>query len=204
MPPRTSRAKAAAPAAAVPRERILIEAAKLFRSKGYHRTTVRDIAEAVGILSGSLFHHFRSKDEMLIEIMRSAAINVCERADAAQAAGTTPAGRLRRLIGDELDCISKPPLRDYHGVLFFEWREIPALAQSELTRLRTRHNQTWRRVLDDCAAAGVLNCEAEAALRILHGTMNGAMVWYRPGGRYTLAEFADILFALVCRADAAG
>ena len=50
---------------ASPRGRLLAAAAKLFRAKGYSRTTVRDLAAEVGILSGSIFHHFNNKDEIL-------------------------------------------------------------------------------------------------------------------------------------------
>src|SRR5690554_7919155 len=51
------------------RGRLLREAARLFREKGYERTTVRDLAAAVGIQSGSLFHHFRTKEEILKAVM---------------------------------------------------------------------------------------------------------------------------------------
>src|SRR5690606_24593032 len=51
------------------RGRLLNEAARLFRDKGYERTTVRDLAAAVGIQSGSLFHHFRTKEEILKAVM---------------------------------------------------------------------------------------------------------------------------------------
>ncbi len=53
-----------------PRGRLLRAAAHLFREKGYHRTTVRDIASLVGIQSGSLFHHFKSKEDILIQVMK--------------------------------------------------------------------------------------------------------------------------------------
>ncbi|WP_372867774.1 TetR/AcrR family transcriptional regulator, partial [Pseudomonas sp.] len=51
------------------RGKLLQTAAHLFRSKGYERTTVRDLASAVGIQSGSIFHHFKSKDEILRSVM---------------------------------------------------------------------------------------------------------------------------------------
>ena len=51
------------------RSEILHEAAKIIASKGYASATVRDIADASGILSGSLYHHFDSKDQMLVEIL---------------------------------------------------------------------------------------------------------------------------------------
>ena len=51
------------------RGKLLQSAAHLFRNKGFERTTVRDLASAVGILSGSIFHHFKSKDEILRAVM---------------------------------------------------------------------------------------------------------------------------------------
>src|SRR3954467_13995644 len=59
------------PAPATRREELLRIAAGLFAEKGYKFTTVRDIADAAGILSGSLYHHFDSKESMVDEILRT-------------------------------------------------------------------------------------------------------------------------------------
>lgn len=182
---------------AVSRERILHAAARLFRERGYQRTTVRDIADRVGILSGSLFHHFRSKEEMLREIMREAALSVCVRAEELAARPGTPAERLRALIGLELEAVVGEPRRNYHAVLFLEWREVPEPAKPEYTMLQRRYTRTWRAVLDECAQAGLLRCEPAAALHILHGAMLNTMIWFRPSGRYSLDEYGDILRDLV-------
>lgn len=53
------------------KDEILRAAAKVIATKGFASATVRDIAEASGILSGSLYHHFRSKDQILVEILQS-------------------------------------------------------------------------------------------------------------------------------------
>ena len=53
------------------RDELLEIAAELFAEKGFKNTTVRDIADAAGILSGSLYHHFDSKESMVDEILRS-------------------------------------------------------------------------------------------------------------------------------------
>lgn len=195
--PARPRARKAGAGDVVPRERILNEAARLFRERGYQRTTVRDIAERVGILSGSLFHHFRSKEEMLREIMSDAALSVCARAEEVAAAPGSPRERLRALIGLELECVVGELRRDYHAVLFLEWREVPDPAKPEYTLLHRRYARTWRGVLDACAEAGELRCEPAAALHVLHGAIVGAMTWFKPGGRYSLDEYADILLGLV-------
>src|SRR5882757_5262030 len=68
------------------RERILRAAAHLFRTRGYRGTTTRAISEIVGMLSGSLFHYFKSKEQMLFEVMHEGALSVCVRGDAVVAA----------------------------------------------------------------------------------------------------------------------
>lgn len=187
----------------VPRERILHAAARLFRERGYQRTTVRDIAERVGILSGSLFHHFRSKDEMLREIMREAALSVCIRAEELMVRHADPVHRLRALIALELDCVIAEPNKDFHAVLFIEWREVPEAAKPEFTMLRRRYARIWREVLDDCHRQGLLRCEPAAASHVLHGAINGAMTWFKPSGRYSMEQYGDILAGLVLDVAAA-
>lgn len=84
------------------RGRLLKEAARLFRDKGYERTTVRDLAAAVGIQSGSLFHHFRTKEEILKAVMvetirlntalMQAAVDAAPTSQKAEGAGPRRAG----------------------------------------------------------------------------------------------------------------
>lgn len=181
----------------IPRERILQAAARLFHRRGYHATTVRDIARDVGILSGSLFHHFQTKEEMLLEIMRDAASSICVRAESIVALDTPAEEQLRELIRVEFDSITKESRRDYHGVLFFEWREVPEAAREEFWRLRKRYQKSWLGVLQRCQASGRLRCEAHAASLILHGALRNAMTWYSPTGKYTAEEFGNILTHLV-------
>ena len=69
-----------------PRGRLLSAAAQLFRDKGYERTTVRDIAAVVGIQSGSIFHHFKTKEEILFAVMEEVIHFNTERLRAAIAA----------------------------------------------------------------------------------------------------------------------
>lgn len=181
----------------MPRERILGAAAKLFRERGYQGTTVRDIAELVGILSGSLFYHFRSKEEMLAEIMREAARSMCERAEATVAGPGAPRDHLRALVGLELECLIGEATKDYYAVLVFEWRVVPEEAKSELAEWRRRYRGLWRNVLAACAEEGLLRCAPEAAHQVLHSSTTGTMTWFKPSGRYSVDEYADILTQLV-------
>ncbi|HAU19066.1 MAG TPA: TetR family transcriptional regulator, partial [Marinobacter adhaerens] len=88
------------------RGRLLTEAARLFREKGYERTTVRDLAAAVGIQSGSLFHHFRTKEEILKAVMvETIRLNTALMQAALEAADTSRQ-KLRGLIRAELESIN--------------------------------------------------------------------------------------------------
>lgn len=194
---RNVRAQRRAADPVVPRERILNAAAALFRRRGYKGTTVRDIAAEVGILSGSLFHHFQSKEEILLDIMREAAFTICVRAEKVLEDVGDPSAQLRELIRLELDAIVGGARKDYHAVLFFEWRDAPEAAKPELTRMQKRYNRSWRQAAQACHAAGLLRCEPEAAVLILQGALRGAMTWFKPSGRYTMEQFGDILAALV-------
>lgn len=60
------------PAPVSRQEEILKASAKIFREKGYHASTVRDIAEEVGLLKGSLYHHIESKEQLLMDVIMSA------------------------------------------------------------------------------------------------------------------------------------
>ena len=197
VPRRGSRKNSGNAGADVPRDRILRAAARLFREKGYKGTTVREVAEAAGIQSGSLFHHFASKEEMLLEIMREAFLSVCVRGEEIFFRESDPIRQLRELMRLELDSIINDERKDYHVVLYFDWREAPESAKPELNRYRKRYQRCWQQALEACAAAGKLRCEPAAANHIIYGALRGVMTWFKPGGRYTIEEFGDILMHLV-------
>lgn len=195
----TRRLKRGAQAADDPvaRDRILHAAARLFHERGYQKTTVRDIGDAVGILSGSLFYHFRSKDEILLEIMREAALGLTRHAEDVLRGTGEPAERLRRLIDMELAWMVGDVKKDYLAVLVFEWREVPEPLKAEFGSLRLRYNSIWHDVLEQYHQQRPLRIPVDAAARILHGALMGAMTWFRASGRYSASEFRDMLLTLI-------
>jgi AcrR family transcriptional regulator len=179
------------------RQRILNAAAHLFRQRGFHATTTRAISEIVGILSGSLFHYFRGKDQMLFEVMHQAAGELCEKAEATVAAIAAPRARLRALIRLQLECLIGDETRDFYAVMITEWRELDAAAKPALTARRKQYAAIWHRVLDDCARAGLLRGDAHTLQHVLHGAINWANTWLKPGGRLSIHDYAQVLEDLV-------
>lgn len=185
------RARSTAKGTEVPRDRILHAAAHLFRKKGYKGTTVRDIAEAVGILSGSLFYHFSTKEEILLEIMREAFLSVCLAHEKVLATDADLVSKFRELVRNELEAILSDDRQDFHAVVYFDWREAPEAALPELTRLFKRYKNCWHQAFKACEDAGKLRCPPDIAEHVVVGALRGVMGWFRKGGRYTTEEFGD-------------
>src|SRR5579859_8165976 len=97
------------------RVQLLDAAARLFREQGFHATSMRDIAKAVGMLSGSIYYHFESKEELLFAVYQEGERRVAEAVDAAVAAETEPWQRLEAASAAHLRALIAH--RDYSHVM---------------------------------------------------------------------------------------
>lgn len=197
--PSDKKKELAAPVAESTRARILDAAAHLIRKKGFKATTVRDIGNAVGLYSGSLFHYFKTKDEILMEVMRAAFISICTRHEQALASALTPLEKLRQFIWQEVNLVFIDEEGDYHAVLYFDWRDVSPKHLPELIQLRKRYFSSWTEVVRQCHEAGHLKGDPAIAVRVIEGTLRGMMSWYRPDGRYNPHEIADEIILIVAK-----
>lgn len=180
------------------RGKLLQKAAHLFRSKGYERTTVRDLASAIGIQSGSIFHHFKSKDEILRAVMEETIIynTALMRADLAAAQGTRE--RLLALIRCELQSIMGGT-GEAMAVLVYEWRSLSARSQTQVLALRDTYEQIWLEVLNEAREAGFFKGDPFIQRRFLTGALSWTTTWFRPDGPMTLDQLAEEALSLVCK-----
>src|SRR5436305_13405969 len=88
-------------------EDIVSAAAKVFRTKGYHAATVRDIADEVGILKGSLYHHCSSKEELLYLVVKEPIAQMYREISAIARADLGAAEKLRRAIAAHLEAFDR-------------------------------------------------------------------------------------------------
>jgi len=135
------------------RGKLLQAAAHLFRSKGYERTTVRDLASAVGIQSGSIFHHFKSKDEILEELLQE----VLSLKPAALTSGhLTGEGALHALIDEIYAMAADPRVLALMRVVIMEGARVPHLIRQ--WRLNVLHPQmdAHQVLVDELVAQGVV------------------------------------------------
>lgn len=178
------------------RGRLLGEAARLFRDKGYERTTVRDLAAAIGIQSGSLFHHFRSKEDILKAVMVETILLNTALMQHAVSEADAPIEQLRALIRSELESINGQT-GEAMAVLVFEWRSLSQDAQHDILKLRDVYEKIWLDVLSELKQAGEMTADPFIARRMLTGALSWTVTWYRQDGPVTLDELADQVMAML-------
>ncbi len=179
------------------RGRLLTEAARLFREKGYERTTVRDLAAAVGIQSGSLFHHFRSKEEILKAVMVETIRLNTALMQAAMEAAETPRQKLRALVRAELESINGQT-GEAMAVRALEWRSLSEDSRAEVLELRDIYEALWLEVLGALKERGDLLADPFVVRRMLTGALSWTVTWYRPSrGGLTLDGLTDEVMAML-------
>ena len=175
----------AAPALRAPAKReeeILAAARRIFREKGYHATSVRDIAEAVGLLKGSLYHYIRSKEELLARLFEGALEETVRELRSVAERDTSAADRLQEMVRVYVRALTAN--LDAVGLYLREWRSLPAPELARLDARRRAMRGLFRQVIADGTRRGEFapGDENIAALAVI-GMCNWLYEWYRPDGR---------------------
>ncbi len=177
------------------REEILAAAAQIFREKGYHATSMQDIAEAVNLQKGSLYHHIRSKEEILASLLDRALDLLIQSMQEVMASPLSIEEKLRaamRMYADNIAVHS-----DLAAVLLLEYRNLSPRLRSRHMGRRDRFEALWRELIRQGMKQGVFRTldEKLVALAIL-GVQNWMLTWYRAEGPLSAAElssrFADL------------
>lgn len=164
------------------RGRLLRQAAHLFRDKGYERTTVRDLAAAVGIQSGSIFHHFQSKEAILRAVMVETILYNSARMEAAVGAADSLLARVRALIYCELESITGET-GEAMAVLVYEWRSLSPESQAEILELRAAYENLWLTTLQAARDQGLVQADPAVLRRLLTGALSWTVTWFRVGSK---------------------
>ncbi len=177
------------------RGRLLQGAAYLFHKQGYEKTTVRELAQFIGIQSGSLFHHFKSKDEILANVMRETIIYNLARLTEALNASTSPELQLKNLIKAELISITGDTGAAM-AVLVYEWFSLSIEKQNELLKLRNQYEEIWLNVIQQLCELDKINHDAFIWRRLLGGAIAWTVTWYRPDGKMSMDELTETVWEM--------
>ena len=178
------------------RGRLLKQAAHLFREKGYERTTVRDLAAAVGIQSGSIFHHFRTKEDILKAVMTEAILINTERMRTRRDQSGSTRDAIEALVLCELESINGDT-GEAMTVMVYEWRGLSARSQDSVLRLRDTYENIWLETLQQAHREGLIKADPFVLRRFLTGALSWTITWYRSDGAMTVPQLARQVMAML-------
>jgi AcrR family transcriptional regulator len=180
------------------RGELLAIAANLFAERGLKATTVRDIADASGILSGSLYHHFDSKESMVDEILRSFLDELFGEYEAILARGLAPRERFEAIVRASFEALD----RNHAAVAIYQ-NEARLLAdQPRFGYIRERlaeFKTMWTDLLTEGMQDGTFrgDLDVQLAYRFFRDTVWVGVRWYRPGGKTAVREVTELYLKIV-------
>jgi AcrR family transcriptional regulator len=174
------------------RDQLLAIAAGLFAQRGFKNTTVRDIADAAGILSGSLYHHFDSKESMVDEILSSFQDELFATYDRILASDLDAREKVEAVVRASFDAIDQ----HHDEVAIFQNDATYLMAFERFGYLRehnVRFRVMWVDLLREGVARAALRADVDVDLvfRFIRDTVWVAVRWYRPGGELSAEQIAD-------------
>ena len=181
------------------RQEILRTAARLFQQRGYDATSMNDVAAALKLSKGGLYHHFQSKDEILFEIMNHAMEITQERVLGPVRGIADPAERLRALIRLHIEVVLSPRDREI-TVMLHENHPLPPTLRKRINNRKKEYIHFVEGLMAEVQrsrqAKGSVSPRA-AALALL-GMINWIYQWYKPEGNLQantlVPQFTELVF----------
>lgn len=180
------------------RDELLELAATMFAERGLRATTVRDIADRAGILSGSLYHHFASKEEMVDEVLQDFLDWLFARYRHIIDTEPNPLERLKGLFMASFDAIEH---RHAQVVIYQDEakRLLPQPRFAYLEDLNRQQRQMWVDVLQQGIKEGHFRPDLDVDLvyRFIRDTTWVSVRWYQPGGPLTAEQVGRQYLSIV-------
>lgn len=177
------------------REEILVVAAALFRERGYSGTTVRDLAREVGITSGSIFHHFGSKEEILFQVVSEGVAETILRVNEARESTSDPHEQLRRMLEAHMLAMVEGSSKTT-SVLFYEHWSLTEPLRVRLLEVRDTYERVWDEALGQLGGLYADPVNRRVRRLLLLGAMNWMVQWYRRDGDVGVPEIAESLYQM--------
>jgi TetR/AcrR family transcriptional regulator, cholesterol catabolism regulator len=180
------------------RQEILRTAARLFQQRGYDATSMNDVAAALKLSKGGLYHHFQSKDEILFEIMNHAMEITQERVVAPVRAIAAPEDRLRALVRLHIETVLSPRDREI-TVMLHENHPLPPTLRKRINARKKEYIHFVETVIGEVQRARNAkgSITPRAAAFALLGMINWIYQWYKPEGdlqtQTLVPQFTEIL-----------
>lgn len=173
---------------------ILAAAADLFRAQGYASTSMQEIADAVGLSRPALYYHFKNKEELLGKLVED--VTVRTQQEAARIARSAPsassAETLRTMVAAQALWILRHP--QHFVVVQRDEASLPDHLRAIQDTAKRNLLDSFRHVIADGVRTGQFRqIEPTVAALCIFGMCNATSLWYRPGGRLSHEQVADII-----------
>lgn len=178
-------------------QEILDAAAAIFREKGYEATSTQDIAEAVGLLKGSLYYYIDSKEDLLFAIIDEAYKGALETLERSKAMPGNALQKLRWMIESHVEYFTANQVK--MAVLFRDFRSLSEERQQIISGEGDQYLEEVRSLIRQGQAEGVVAPDIDPRLTSLAvtGMVNSLSQWYDPSGPNTPAELSMAFARLV-------
>lgn len=172
------------------RAQILRIATELFREKGYHGTSLEDIADRVGFTKPAIYYYFDSKEDLLFAIVERVVSRALERVQRIGAQGSPPLERMHAILVENTRVVLE---HIDENTAFYNER---GLLSPERERMVRDIERAYTQILRDTYADGVrsgdlLDIDPSIAVSTLLGATIWVYRWFRPGGRLSIEEVAE-------------
>ena len=178
------------------RDAVLQAAAQLFNERGFHATSLDDIAARLNVSKPTLYYYVKNKDEILIECVRQGLQMTIDGIEESRAAGG-------KAIDQLMAC-----MRVYVRIVTMDFgmclirvgdEELPPESRKELRRLKSGIDMAFRRLVAAGVAEGSLApCDPKMTAFVIAGALGWIGRWYQPGGEYTPEQIAEQCIATLC------
>lgn len=178
------------------RDAVLQAAAQLFNERGFHATSLDDIAARLNVSKPTLYYYVKNKDQILIECVRQGLQMTIDGIEDSRAAGG-------KMIDQLMAC-----MRVYARIVTMDFgmclirvgdEELPPESRKELRRLKSGIDMAFRRLVAAAVAEGSLApCDPKMTAFVIAGALSWIGRWYQPGGEYTPEQIAEQCIATLC------
>ena len=181
---------------------LISAAAKLFRRRGFHATTTRDIAAAVGMHSGSPFYHFKTKEALLHAVMDEGMQSALAKQATLPVNTDQPAQTLSLLIRNHFGVLLGAR-SDFIPVMLYEWRCLDTRQRNAVKRQQATYEALWLPVLQALKDKGQLRADVHLARLLIFGALNWSAQWYSARKASSLDDLTSAAMALFIHSETA-
>ena len=183
-------------------QEVVDVSARVFYRLGYSEASVGDVAAALDITKGSLYHYVQNKEDLLYAIIRQAHELTRDNLERAEASGGPALARLRRFFDGHVRVNAED--LEKAALIYRDLRHLSASRRAEIVTVRDHVEEFVRRLLADGIAEGTVCPLIDVRLASIEmfSTANGICQWYQPGGPHSAAEVAGSVADFVVAAVA--